>query len=78
MFCDDTRVMGPVDREKDVEDLQEDLDLIYTWQKENNMIFTSKKFEMLPYGANDDLKFDTNYFTPEIEDILEVKSNMSV
>ena len=72
------RVMGPVDTEKDLKKLQEDLDLIYTWQKENNMIFNGKKFEMLPYGANDDLKFDTNYFTPEIDDIIEVKSNMSV
>ena len=77
MFCDDTRVMGPVDTEKDVEDLQEDLDLIYTWQKENNMIIKkARKFEMLLYGANDDLKFDTNYFTPELEDILEVKNNL--
>ena len=76
MFCDDTRVMGPVDTEEDVEKLQEDLDLIYTWQQENNMLFNGKKFEMLRYGANDELKCDTNYFTPELEDIIEVKNNL--
>ena len=29
MFCDDTRVTGPVDTEDDVEKLQEDLNIIY-------------------------------------------------
>ena len=29
LFCDDTRVMGPIDSEKDVEDLQNDLNTIY-------------------------------------------------
>jgi hypothetical protein len=73
--------MGPVDKEEDVEKPQEDLDLIYTWQKENNMLFNGKKFEMLCYakrcyGTNEDLKFDTNYYTPELDDIIEVKSNL--
>ena len=76
LFCDDTRVMGPVDTEEDVEKLQEDLDLIYSWQQENNMLFNGKKFEMLRYGTNEELKFATNYFTPELEDIIEVKNNL--
>ena len=31
---------------------------------------------MLRYGANDDLKFDPHYFTPKLEDIVEVNSNL--
>ena len=64
LFCDDTRVMGPVDSEEDVENLQHDLDTIYDWQNRNNMLFNGKKFEMLRYGPNNDLKNSTNYLTP--------------
>ena len=76
LFCDDTRVMGPVDSELDVENLQGDLDTIYDWQDTNNMQFNGKKFEMLRYGPNTDLKNSTNYLTPEYEDIIEVKENL--
>ena len=76
LFADDTRVMGAVSNEGSVEDLQSDLDVIYDWQKENNMLFNSKKFEMLRYGSKDDLKVSTNYFTPDCEDFIEVKENL--
>ena len=76
MFCDDTRVSGPVDKKDDVEKLQDDLNLIYNWQSENNMLFNGKKFELLHYDPNKDLKFDTNYFTPEFEVIIEVKNTL--
>ena len=68
--------MGPVDSELDVENLQGDLDTIYNWQDTNNMQFNGKKFEMLRYGPNTDLKNSTNYLTPEYEDIIEVKENL--
>ena len=56
LFADDTRVMRAVSSEEDVEDLQSDLDMIYDWQKENNMLFNSNKFEMLRYGSKEELK----------------------
>ena len=59
-----------VSSEEDVENLQSDLDMIYDWQKENNMLFNSKKFEMLRYGSKEELKISTNYLTPDCE-ILE-------
>ena len=31
--------MGPIDTEQDVEDLQADLNRIYDWQQQNNMLF---------------------------------------
>ena len=76
LFADDTRVMRQVQQEEDVEDLQKDLDKIYNWQKENNMIFNGKKFEMMRYGKNSDLKNNTSYFSPEYEDIIEVKDTL--
>ena len=48
----------------------------FSRQKENNMLFNGKKFEMLRYGPNEDLKFETNYFTPDFEDIIEVKNEL--
>ena len=76
LFADDTRVMRAVSSEEDVEDLQRDLDVIYDWQKENNMLFNSKKFEMLRYGSKEELKSSTNYLTPDCDDLIDVKENL--
>ena len=43
---------------------------------QNNMLFNGKKFEMLRYGPNSDLKNSTNYLTPGYSDIIEVKDNL--
>ena len=76
LFADDTRVMRPVSSEDAVEELQSDLDVIYNWQKESNMIINSKKFKMLRYGRQEDLKESTNYLTPDFEDLIEVKESL--
>ena len=76
LFADDTRVMGPINTEQDVEDLQADLNRIYDWQQQNNMLFNGKKFELLRYGSNEEIKASTNYLTPEYEDLIEVKENL--
>ena len=59
LFCDDTRVMKPVNNETDVETLQDDLDRLYEWQKGDNMLFNGNKFEILKYGRNEDPKDKT-------------------
>ena len=41
---------------EDVESLQDDLEKLYSWQTHNNMVFNGKKFEMLRYGKDKDLK----------------------
>ena len=76
LFADDTRVMRPIRTEEDVEDLQRDLDTIYDWQKENNMLFNSKKFEMMRFGSQVEIKTSTNYLTPDCEDLIEVKESL--
>ena len=73
LFADDTRITKPVQSYEDVESLQDDLEKLYTWQRTNNMVFNGKKFEMLRYGTDQELKNSTNYLTPESEDFIEVK-----
>jgi hypothetical protein len=55
--------------ESDVEDLQEELEK----QEDKNMKFNGKKFELLRFGKNHNIKDDTSYFTPGMEDIIEEK-----
>ena len=73
LFADDTRITKHVKTESDMEELQDDLQNIYDWQQENNMLFNGNKFEMLRYGKNEDLKNSCNYLTPNFEDIIERK-----
>ena len=62
--------------EKDVESLQSDLDKLYMWQEQNNMLFNGSKFEVLRYGKNYILKESTSYFTPNYQDIIEEKESL--
>ena len=52
------------------------LNRIYDWQHENNMLFNVEQFELFRYGTNEDIKESTNYLTPEYEDIIEVNENL--
>ena len=45
LFADDTRATALVNNNEDVENLQHNLNKIYKWQKESNMLFNSDKFE---------------------------------
>ena len=71
VYVDDSKVKKRVQDETEVESLQNDLDMIYTWQKENNMEFNAKKFLVLRYGRNQTLKEDTEYFTGDMDLIIE-------
>ena len=75
MFCDDTRLMGKIKSEEDVENLQTDLDKIYSWAENNNMLFNNKKFELLRYGPDQDIKFSTFYLSAD-DEIIEEKENL--
>ena len=59
LFADDTRGTGQVINKGDVEGLQKDLDRIYAWQSKNNMLFNSKKLQMLRFCANSSLNEET-------------------
>ena len=72
MFADDTRLMGKVQNETDVEALQSDLNKVFEWANKNNMEFNSKKFELIRYGKNQDIKDGTIYFSAD-DNIIEEK-----
>ena len=74
IFADDTRISKPINNEEDVEALQEDLEKLYSWAKENNMAFNGTKFEVLRYGNNEEIKEDTNYLTPNWDGFIDVKN----
>lgn len=42
-FADDTRISRQITREEDAEELQKDLEGIYKWSWENNMVFNKKE-----------------------------------
>ena len=73
LFADDTRITRVIKNEDDIEDFQNDLDKVFKWSSENNMVFNTTKFEVLKHGKNEDLKDNYNYFTPEYEDVIERK-----
>ena len=50
-------------KEEDVEKVQEDLEQLYSWAKDNLMEFNGTKFQLLRYGPNQSLKDETIYFT---------------
>ena len=76
LFVDDTRIIKPVKNLDDVESLQSELEKLYTWQDLNNMKFNGKKFEVLRYGTNEELKQSSNYLTPDAENMIEVKETL--
>ena len=60
-FADDSRVTKGITCDKDVENLQNDLESIYKWTIENNMALNDDKFECLRYGWNNDIKNQSSY-----------------
>ena len=73
-FADDTRVGRRISSPEDAKLLQEDLKTVYKWAETNNMLFNDKKFELLRYGKNQDLKDSTHYLTSTGSEIEEKSS----
>ena len=73
IFADDTRITRWIKNEDDLNGMQEDLEKLYTWELSNNMMFNGKKFELLRYGKNEDLKTMTNYMIPNSDGPIDEK-----
>ena len=71
VYVDDTKIKKAVKTEEDVEDLQNDLEQLYEWAKQNNMVFNGTKFQLIRYGHDEDLKNNTEYFTEGTNNIIE-------
>ena len=63
VYVDDAKVKQSVKSESDVEHLQNELNKLDQWAIANNMEFNKKKFQVLRYGDDEDLKNETSYFT---------------
>ena len=64
-FADDTRLSKGVSGVRDASSLQTDLETVYQWADDNNMLFNNSKFELLRYGYDTTLKMTTNYTGPD-------------
>jgi hypothetical protein len=71
VYVDDTKLKQKIKSEEDVELLQEELNKLYSWGEKNNMEFNNKKFQVLRYGANSQLKDETEYFTGNFDEVIE-------
>ena len=69
-FADDTRVMKPIVSNSCSQTLQNDLNTIYSWQVENNMMFNEDKFEHLRYLHNKTSPNTSTYKGPNGKIIL--------
>ena len=70
-FADDTRIQCEITDVNSTVNLQDDLNVIYTWAEENNMSFNDTKFELIRYGNDSSIKNQTSYKTPRGAEIEE-------
>jgi hypothetical protein len=71
VFVDDAKIKDVINEEKDVEELQNNLERLYEWKSNNNMKFNGSKFQLMRYGPNEEIKDNTLYLTEDAEDIIE-------
>ena len=71
VFVDDTKIKEKILNEEDVLKVQDNLDQLFKWQEQNNMQFNGTKFQVVRYGANEEIKDDTLYFTNNMEHIID-------
>ena len=72
-FADDTRVGKDIASSTDTTLLQHDLDAIYKWSEDNNMMFNSDKFELMRYTtkASKEIQSETSYLSNDGSTIQE-------
>ena len=72
IFADDSKMVKPIRKQNDHDDLQNELDIAIKWAEKNNMELNHKKFQLMQYGKNEDLK------TPYQTGLNEVKSESDI
>ena len=76
IFVDDAKIKENIQTENDVEHMQEEINKLFKWEEENKMKCNGAKFQLLRYGQDQELKQNTNYFTRDMEDVIEQFSNL--
>ena len=59
-----------MNKEEDIELMQVELDKLYQWGRNNNMEFNGKKFQVIRYGRNINLKESTEYFVGDYQEVI--------
>ena len=67
-FVDDTRVNRKINGPNDKKELQEHLNMMYKWARENKMEFNESKFEHMSSGNSNEFPLD-HYKTPSGDEI---------
>ena len=66
-FADDTKVFATINNPSDCDDLQSDLDNIYSWSSDNNMMFSLTKknlnTSLISYHMGDSSKINNIYLS---------------
>ena len=74
-YVDDTRVTRCMNTSPDCQALQQDLQAVYRWAEDVNMVFNGDKFEVLRFWPGTVPKPMNNYLDPE-GNIIEEKVNL--
>ena len=69
-YIDDSKAIRGIKNEDDVEQFQEALNKLYSWQERNNMSFNASKFQLVRFGPNETIKEDTTLFTNNMSEVI--------
>ena len=70
-LVDDTKVFATINDPTDCDNLQSDLDNIYLWSSENNMMFNQEKFQYISYHMSNSSKINNIYLSPNLNILLK-------
>ena len=73
-FADDTRLNKKISKEEDKKQMQEDLEVVYGWARDNQMKFNENKFEQMAFGRIENINVDP-YKNPN-GDVIQVKDTV--
>ena len=74
-FADDTKIWRGVRSKEDCEQLQADLQSVYSWADTINMVFNSDKFEWIRYSLNQESAPVFQYLSPD-QSAIEKKDSL--
>ena len=74
-FADDTKIWRGVKTQDDCDQLQADLQSVYGWAEDINMMFNSDKFEWIRYSLTPESAPEFQYLSPDLS-IIEQKDNL--
>ena len=66
-FADDTRINKKIKNEEDKVKMQDDLEILYKWARDNKMEFNIKKIEQMAHGEIENITLEP-YRSPSGED----------